>query len=63
LSKDTTTCDHNGDDNDPRRDLRSAKFYLDLPEYITRQPLGDTATPDGWMEPDGPDLNLVGESE
>lgn len=59
----TTTCDFNRDDKDPWRELGSAKFYLDLPEYVTRQPVGDTATPDGCKVPDWSDQNGDGESE
>ena len=55
MSDHTTTCELNGDDNDPWSELGSAKFYLDLPEYVTRQPVGDTATPDGCNVPDGSD--------
>lgn len=55
MSDHSAVGDRNGDDNDPWRELGSAKFYLDLPEYITRQPVGDTATPDGCAVPDAPD--------
>ena len=61
LDNHSTTCDR--DDDDPWSELGSANFYLHLPEYVTRQPVGDTATPNGCNVPDGLGDNDKGESE
>ena len=44
-----STGGRNKDRTGPWTNSGPGSFYLGLPEYVARQPAGDTATPDGLL--------------